>query len=147
MNNMSSFKESVPVFVDGFDGGEKVDTSKHLPPKGQEARDLFIKLFSNPEVVESNTKIIASATNLEDLINKIRQEKTNIISPDPNSGIFKIYANDYILEELNFINEHLGSNSKNLDVILVNEAKLKAKSLTRACGLRYKVRYLLAGVK
>jgi hypothetical protein len=88
-----------------------------------------------------------SATNLEDLINKIREEKINIISPDPDSGEFKIYANDYLLEELNFINEHLGLRSENLDAISINEANLKARSLTRACGLRHKVRDLLTGVK
>lgn len=148
----SLFKNTAPP---EFAPPSLADLEKSIKEKGEKARleslekrnrGLFIGLYGNPEVVESNTNIINSALNLKDLINKILENKINIISPDPDSGIFKIYANDYILEQLNFISKCLGPDSIESSTVLLSEAKLRAGSLTRSCGLRYKVRDLLTGV-
>lgn len=133
-----------------FDKGEKAKLEQKLNTKlasGIEARRLFIETYNNPETVKENTKIISEAMSLEDLIERVEEKKINLISRNAISGSFNIYANDYILEQLNFINKYLGPGLTESSAALLSEAKLRAKSLTRACGLRYKVRDLLLGVK
>ncbi len=133
-----------------FDRGERAKLEQKLNTKQAsdiEARRLFIETYNKPEIVKENTKIISEAKSLEDLIKRIEENKINLISRDVNSGVFNIYANDYILEQLNFISKYIDLGSIESSAALLSEAKLRAKILTRSCGLRYKVRDLLLGVK
>lgn len=118
--------------------------------KRRTSRNSLIRGYSLPAIINFNTKIINESKNLEDLILKVKKDKINLVSRDNVSGEFKVYAQDYLLEELNFINKYLGFNVSDIDkqdIKNIELAKIKAKGLTRVCDLRYKVREILTGVK
>lgn len=132
-----------------LEAGEKARLDFELRKK-REARDSFIKIYNKEGVVNFNTKVINSSQNFNDLIQNVKVNKINIISRNDETGEFNLYNNDYLLEELNFINKYLGpevNNSDKQDTENIKLAKLKAKGLTRACGIRYKVREILTGIK